>query len=138
MLFEVDKRSRDDGRVFREPTTEDFDRLAEALRVAGAEAVGVCFLHGYANGANAQLVADALSARLGVPVCTSHEVAPQIREYPRMVNTACHAAPMPLIGPYLEQPQARLGAEGLGGQGVLLLPTGGVPSADRGPPGSTA
>src|SRR3546814_5159604 len=92
-----------DGRVLREPTTDVIDRLAEALRAAGAEAVGVCFLHGYANGANEQLVADALAARLGVPVCTSHEVAPQIREYPRMVTTACNAATMPLIGPYLDE-----------------------------------
>src|SRR3546814_18260945 len=75
MTFEVDERTMVDGRVLREPTTEDIDRLAEALRAAGAEAVGVCFLHGYANGANEQLVADALAARLGVPVCTSPEVA---------------------------------------------------------------
>src|SRR3546814_1304620 len=130
MLFEVDKRSRDDGRVFREPTTEDFDRLAEALRVAGAEAVGVCFLHGYANGANEQLVADALAARLGVPVCNSHEVAPQIREYTRMVTTACNAATMPLIGPYLDELQQWLVAEGFGGKVLLKLSNGGVISAD--------
>src|SRR3546814_19966063 len=72
MTFEVDERTMVDGRVLREPTTEDIDRLAEALRAAGAEAVGVCFLHGYANGANEQLVAAALAASLGLPVFPSH------------------------------------------------------------------
>src|SRR3546814_17376928 len=118
-----------DGRVLREPTTDVIDRLAEALRAAGAEAVGVCFLHGYANGANEQLVADALAARLGVPVCTSHEVAPQIREYPRMVTTACNAATLPLIGPYLDELPEWLVAEGLGGTVLMMLSNGGVISA---------
>ena len=40
---------------------------------------------------------------LGVPVCISSEISPQIREYPRMITTACNAATMPVIGPYLDQ-----------------------------------
>ena len=50
---------------------------------------------------------------LGVPVCISAEVSPQIREYPRMVTTACNAATMPVIGPYLDELQKWLAGRGL-------------------------
>jgi N-methylhydantoinase A len=130
MTFEVDERSMVDGTVLATPSTDEIEKLADRLRAAGAEAVGVCFLHGYANGANEKLVADALAERLGVPVCTSHEVAPQIREYPRMVTTACNAATMPLIGPYLDELQQWLVAEGFAGKVLMMLSNGGVISAD--------
>lgn len=130
MTFEIDERSRVDGTVLAEPSPDDIARLADALAAAGAESVGVCFLHGYANGHNEQLVADALAARLGVPVCTSHDVAPQIREYPRMVTTACNAATMPIIGPYLDELQQWLQSEGFVGRVLMMLSNGGVISAE--------
>lgn len=130
MTFELDERTLVDGTVLAEPSAAAIDRLVEQLAAAGAEAVGVCFLHGYANGANERMVADAIAQRLGVPVCTSHEVAPQIREYPRMVTTACNAATMPLIGPYLDELQEWLVAEGFGGKVLMMLSNGGVISAD--------
>ena len=67
---------------------------------------------------------------LGVPVCISAEVSPQIREYPRMVTTACNAATMPVIGPYLDELQKWLAAEGFGGSVLMMLSNGGVVSAD--------
>ncbi len=67
--------------------------------MSGVEAVAVCLLNSYANADNERLVAEGLAKRLGVPVCASYEVSPQIREYPRMITTACNAATMPVIGP---------------------------------------
>ncbi|HEX7097085.1 MAG TPA: hydantoinase/oxoprolinase family protein, partial [Acidimicrobiales bacterium] len=130
MTFEIDERTLVDGRVLKQPEQSDIDRLASEIAAAGAESVGVCFLHGYANGANERLVADALAERLGVPVCSSHDVAPQIREYARMVTTACNAATMPLIGPYLDELEQWLVAEGFGGKVLMMLSNGGVVSAD--------
>jgi N-methylhydantoinase A len=130
MTFEIDERSLVDGTVLAEPSADDIAQLADALAAAGAEAVGVCFLHGYANGHNERVVADALAARLGVPVCSSHDVAPQIREYPRMVTTACNAATMPIIGPYLDELQQWLHAEGFVGRVLMMLSNGGVIAAE--------
>ena len=67
---------------------------------------------------------------LGVPVCISAEVSPQIREYPRMITTACNAATMPVIGPYLDELQKWLASEGFGGSVLMMLSNGGVVSAD--------
>jgi len=130
MTFELEERTLVDGTVLVEPSAEAIAALGDQLEAAGAESVGVCFLHGYANGANERLVADALAERLGVPVCTSHDVAPQIREYPRMVTTACNAATMPIIGPYLDELQEWLAGEGFGGKVLMMLSNGGVISAE--------
>ena len=70
------------------------------------------------------------AASSGVPVCISSEISPQIREYPRMITTACNAATMPVIGPYLDELQKWLSAEGFGGSVLMMLSNGGVVSAD--------
>ena len=73
----------------------------------------ICFLNCYVNADNERLVAEHLRRELGVPVCISAEVSPQIREYPRMITTACNAATMPVIGPYLDELQKWLAGRGL-------------------------
>ena len=105
------------------------DELAAQVSAAGAEAVAVCLLNSYVNPANERVVAEHLQRRLGVPVCISAEVSPQIREYPRMITTACNAATMPVIGPYLDELQKWLAAEGFGGSVLMMLSNGGVVSA---------
>ena len=90
----------------------------------------MCLINAYANPANERLIADHLRRELGVPVCISAEISPQIREYPRMITTACNAATMPVIGPYLDELQKWLAAEGFGGSVLMMLSNGGVVSAD--------
>jgi N-methylhydantoinase A len=128
--FELAERVDARGMVREVPLGDDIATLAAELRAAEVEAVAVCFLNAYANPANEQIVAAALRRELGVPVCVSGEVSPQIREYPRMITTACNAATMPVIGPYLEELQKWLAAEGFGGGVLMMLSNGGVVSAD--------
>ncbi len=130
LTFELDERTAATGARLHEPTREALDRLTESLRAAEVEAVGVCLLNAYVNAGNEQLVADHLRAQLGVPVCISADVSPQIREYPRMVTTACNAATMPVIGPYLDELQKWLSTQGFGGSVLMMLSNGGVVSAD--------
>ncbi len=47
-----------------------------------------------------------------------------------MITTACNAATMPVIGPYLDELQKWLSAEGFGGSVLMMLSNGGVVSAD--------
>jgi N-methylhydantoinase A len=126
MTFEIDERVRVDGTVLTEPSGEAVAKLIDQLRDARAEAAAVAFLHGYRNGSNEALVAHAIETELGIPVCSSHEVAPQIREYPRLVTTACNAATMPIIGPYLDELTAWLAELGFGGSVLMMLSNGGV------------
>jgi N-methylhydantoinase A len=47
-----------------------------------------------------------------------------------MITTACNAATMPVIGPYLDELQKWLASEGFGGSVLMMLSNGGVVSAD--------
>lgn len=136
LTFELDERTSAQGNVLTTPSDEALAALADQLRSAAVESVAICLLNSYVNSTNEHVVADYLRTALGVPVCISAEVSPQIREYPRMVTTSCNAATMPVIGPYLEELQAWLRSEGFGGGVLMMLSNGGVVSADdaaRGP-----
>jgi N-methylhydantoinase A len=136
LTFEIDERTGADGRVITEPSAESLRALAADLSAADVDSVALCFLNSYVNDANEAIVADHLRGELGVPVCLSAEISPQIREYPRMVTTACNAATMPVIGPYLDELRKWLSAEGFGGSVLMMLSNGGVVSAEdaaRGP-----
>jgi N-methylhydantoinase A len=130
LVFEIDERTTATGEVRQRPSERDLDALAERIRAAGAEAVAVCLLQSYANAENERLVAEGLVKRLGLPVCISSDVSPQIREYPRMVTTACNAATMPIIGPYLTDLERWLRDTGFGASVLMMLSNGGVISAD--------
>jgi len=130
LTFEIGERTTADGAVLRAPEPAELDALVAAMGGRGIEAVAVSFLHSYANPTNEHLVAGVLAARLGVPVCASADVAPQIREYPRTVTTACNAATMPVVGPYLDEFSAWLGEQGFGGGLLIMLSNGGVVSAE--------
>jgi len=136
LTFELDERTGAEGIVLTSPTEADLDRLATQLAAAEVESVAICLLNSYVNADNERVVAEHLRRELGVPVCISAEISPQIREYPRMITTACNAATMPVIGPYLDELQKWLSAEGFGGSVLMMLSNGGVVSADdaaRGP-----
>jgi N-methylhydantoinase A len=129
-VVEIAERTDPSGHVGSAPTDAELQAITEQLRAADVEAVGVCLINSYANPANERIVAEHLRRELGVPVCISSEISPQIREYPRMITTACNAATMPVIGPYLDELQKWLASEGFGGSVLMMLSNGGVVSAD--------
>ena len=129
-IIELSERTTPQGVVRLSPSEADLKIVADQLRAARVEAVGVCLINSYANPANERVVAEYLRRELGVPVCMSSEISPQIREYPRMITTACNAATMPVIGPYLDELQKWLASEGFGGAVLMMLSNGGVVAAD--------
>ena len=68
----------------------------------GATAIAVVFLHAYANPRHEREAARIIARRHpGVAVTTSHEVAPEIREYERASTTVANAYIKPLAQKYL-------------------------------------
>ena len=131
LTFEVNERTTAKGVVVRAPLSGDLDVLVAQLRDSVVEAVAVCFINSYVNPTNERSVADHLRQELGLPVCVSAEISPQIREYPRMITAACNAATMPVIGPYLDELRKWLASEGFGGSVLMMLSNGGVVSAEE-------
>lgn len=130
LIFEVSERTTPHGEVKAVPTLADLQRITENLREQKVEAAGICLINSYANPSNERIIAEHLRSELGIPVCISAEISPQLREYPRMITTACNAATMPVIGPYLQELQKWLADEGFGGLVLMMLSNGGVVSAD--------
>lgn len=128
--FELDERTTAVGEVLLSPSDDSLARLADVLRGAEVDSVAICLLNSYINRANELRTAEYLEQALGVPVCFSADISPQIREYPRMITTACNAATMPVIGPYLDELQKWLVSEGFGGSVLMMLSNGGVVSAE--------
>ena len=127
LRLEVDERLDARGVVVTPFAEDDLEPVAAAFRAAGVEAVAVCFLHSFTNGAHEQAAGRWLREHLpGVPVCLSSETAPEIREYERTSTTVANAYVQPIAQSYLGDLAARLAAGGFEHNLYLMLSSGGI------------
>ncbi len=100
---------------------------AERLRDAGVEAVAICFLYSFLRPAH-ELRARAIVEEVipGAFVSTSHEVAPEFREYERMSSAVVNAYLGPVMRRYIGRLGERLRAGGLSSAPHLTQSNGGV------------
>src|SRR6266508_2439384 len=107
---------------------------ARFLRDRGVTAVGVCFLHAYANPAHEQRMRAVLAEEHpGAVVSISSEVLREYREYERAMTTLVDAAVKPRVGRYVATIRRRLD-ELVAGRKVpfyVMKSNGGVLSADE-------
>ncbi|HJQ55536.1 MAG TPA: hydantoinase/oxoprolinase family protein [Vineibacter sp.] len=124
---EAGERLRPDGTV---DVPIDIDgALAEVadLVAQGIESLAICFLHAYANPAHERAIAEAVSRRFQkLSVSISSDIAPEIREYPRVSTTVANAYVRPLAETYLERLEAALRRDGVAGSLFLMLSNGGL------------
>ncbi|GGF47442.1 methylhydantoinase [Azorhizobium oxalatiphilum] len=101
-----------------EPLDEaDLAAAAAQMKAEGVEAVGVLFLHSYANPTHERRAKDVLEKLLpGVMICASVDVLAEFREYERASTTVLNAFLQPVMEGYLKSLSALLQdeAEGLG------------------------
>jgi N-methylhydantoinase A len=127
LRLEVAERTRADGRIARRLDTRALAARADALARAGVEAIAVVFLHSYANPRHEAEAARLIGQRLpGMAVTTSHEVAPEIREYERASTTAANAYIKPLAQKYLALMARRVAELGIPAPLLLMLSSGGL------------
>lgn len=131
LTFGLKERVLADGTLALAPSPQDIAKLSAEIRASGARAVAICFLNSFANPDNETLVAAALSRELDdVFICTSSEVAPQIREYQRASTATVNAYAMPISQPYLKRLSDRLRGEGFANTPLIMLSSGGVVGAE--------
>ena len=131
LTFAIEERTLADGRITAEPSEAGIAALIAELKASGAKAVAICFLNSFVNPENERRVAHAL--REALPdffICTSSDVAPQIREYPRASTTTVNAYTMPISQPYLKRLSERLLTEGFANTPLIMLSSGGVVGAE--------
>ena len=125
--IEIGERLAWDGRVL-EPLDEAAV-LAEGTRLVadGCSAIAVCFLHSYANAAHEQAAGRILRRAFpNVSVSLSCEVAPEIREYERLVTTCANGFVQPLMDRYIGRLLSELDALGFAGTLRLMQSDGGL------------
>ena len=131
LRFDVPERLLADGSVATALDEERVERLARELFEAGVEAVGVSFLHSYANPAHEQRARDAvLRAAPEMRISISSEVVPAIREYERSSTTVANVYVQALVDRYLSELGDRLERRGFGGRLYVMLSSGGIATID--------
>ena len=135
--LEVPERVRADGTVLTPLDTRRLQAQARRLAAAGVTSIAIVFLHAYANPRHEAQAARLVARRHPkIAVTTSHEVAPEIREYERASTTVANAYIKPLARQYLTAMARRVADLGIPAPLLLMLSSGGlthVAEAERTP-----
>src|SRR5580658_3758521 len=114
LRLEVTEKLRPDGSVAIPLDPASIDAAIAMLRAERAESVAICLLHSYANPAHEREVADRLRAALpDLSISISHEILPEIKEYPRTSTTVINAYVQPVVRAYITALDARLRSLGI-------------------------
>jgi N-methylhydantoinase A len=124
---EVHERMTPDGQVEIPLDIESALREADFLIASGVRSLAIAFLHAYANPAHERAAEAAIARRFPeLLISTSSDIAPEIREYPRISTTVANAYVRPIAEAYLGSLEAALRALGISGKLLLMLSNGGL------------
>lgn len=109
LVKEVPGRLDHWGKVTRRLDTATAAEVARWFKAKGIQAVGVCLLHSYANGAHEGAVRQVFRREYpGCEISISSEVMPEYREYERAVTTCMDAALKPHLKAYVRHAATRV------------------------------
>lgn len=136
-VVEVRERVDAFGATVSRLTAQEAARVAAAVAELQPEAVAISLVFSFLDGAHETMLKQAIAERLpGVPVYCSHEVNPQLEEWPRASTTAMAAYVGPVVTRYLDELEQHLAGLGFRGALRLMRSDGGVatPRATRANP----
>ena len=103
--------------------------LAQALG-AGVEAIAICLINAYANGAHERRLREILRGLdPAIPVTLSSELLPEIKEYERTSTTVVNAYVLPVVRTYLGRLEGELRARRIARPLAIMQSSGGAMSA---------
>jgi N-methylhydantoinase A len=108
--------------------------IANLIEEGRIQALAVCLLNAYANPAHEQMIAAICAADFPhLPVSTSADVWPQMRELERWTTTTANSYTQPLVDHYLRRLEQGLAVLGFTGQLYIMTSSGGtvLPSVAR-------
>lgn len=126
-VLEISARNTVDGEVIDEPSTREFDDLAEAIRLTNVKSVAVTLINSYVDPTLELAVAAEIAKRLpDVHVTPSTRVWPEIREYERAMLAVMNAYIHPLLDSYYRRLEERLRGLGLKADLYITASNGGT------------
>ena len=131
LRLEVTEKLRPDGSVSVPLDMVSVAAAIDMLRREAVASVAICLLHSYANPAHERAVAEAVRTALpNTAISVSHEILPEIKEYPRTSTTVINAYVQPVVRAYVTALAARLRAMGIEAPLQLMQSNGGLASAE--------
>ncbi len=132
LRVEVTEKTRPDGTIAVPLDLASVDAAIALLRAEGVQSIAISLLHSYANPAHERMVAEAVRAQLpDVAVSVSHEILPEIKEYPRTSTTVVNAYLQPVMAGYIRRLSSRLRAQGVGAPLQFMQSNGGLAAAEH-------
>lgn len=130
LTVEIEERLSADGSVI-DPVNEASVREQLArLESRGVEAITVCLINSYANGAHERQVKEIAEKVLpNVPVSISSEVIPEMQEYERAVTTVANSFVRPVVQRYISNLTTNIDEMTGGASLHILRSDGGLASA---------
>ncbi|WP_281690375.1 hydantoinase/oxoprolinase family protein [Pseudonocardia thermophila] len=127
-IFEVTERMRHDGTVHTPLDENQARAVAQRLHDLQVEAVGIVFLHSYADPTHEERMAEILREGCGpdIFVTRSSELSREYCEFERTSTTAANAYVGPRVSGYLTDLQHRLDERGFRGELMLMQSNGGL------------
>ncbi len=131
LRLEVVEKLRPDGSVSVPLDGTSVDAAIAVLRAENVQSVAICLVHSYANPAHEHAVAEQVRAALpDIAISVSHEILPEIKEYPRTSTTVINAYVQPVVRAYITALDARLRELGIAAGLQLMQSNGGLASAE--------
>ena len=127
LRLEIPERINAKGEVERPLDEAAAAGAVDKLLAAGVDAIAVCLINAYANGAHEVRVRDLVRARdADMPVTLSSELIPEIKEYERTSTTVVNAYVLPIVRRYLHRLKGELGARRITTPLGIMQSNGGV------------
>ncbi|OCX58175.1 methylhydantoinase [Thioclava sp. SK-1] len=131
LRFEVAERLLHDGTVDIALDEAAVRAAAKSMAKLQVEAVAICFLYAFVNPAHEARAAEIVAHELpDVFICTSHEIAPEFREFERLSTATVNSYLGPIMHRYIKRLSQRFNDLGLVSAPHLTQSNGGVVSFD--------
>ena len=119
------------GRVLLPPDPASIDAAIERLAREAVESIAIGFVHGYANPAHEELVAERLREAFPDAWLTlSSDVCAEIREYERLSTACANAYVQPLMARYLQNLRQRIEDAGIHAPLLMMTSGGGLTTVE--------
>jgi N-methylhydantoinase A len=121
----VRERVGADGSIVLPLDVADVRAAAQALMREGVQSIAIAFFNSYRNAAHERRAKEIVATlNSEIAVCTSAEVAPEIREYERFSTCVANAYVAPIAARYLRELE-----RSLSGKLFVMLSDGGITTA---------
>ncbi len=131
LTLEANERMSAQGEIVQPLDEADMRRKLETLAGKGVEAVTICLINGFANGAHERRIREiAMQVLPNIPVSISSEVIPEMYEYERTETTVVNSYIRPVVQKYVQNLRREIGGKMPDVKLHILRSDGGLASAD--------